>query len=53
VGLLQVFELGLLEIKAHVIDSLGRPGGQCVELCPDKLIYDIRSIAVCAGGWVV
>ena len=32
VGLFQVFELGLLEIKAHVIDSLPYPGGQCVEL---------------------
>ena len=40
VGLFQVFELGLLEMKAHVIDSLPRPGGQCVELYPDKPIYD-------------
>ncbi|MDE1980591.1 MAG: ferredoxin--NADP(+) reductase, partial [Betaproteobacteria bacterium] len=35
VGLFQVFELGLLEIKAHVIDTLAYPGGQCVELYPD------------------
>jgi thioredoxin reductase (NADPH) len=42
VGLFQVFELGLLEIKAHIIDSLAYPGGQCVELYPDKPIYDIR-----------
>lgn len=41
VGLFQVFELGLLEIKAHVIDSLPAVGGQCVELYPDKPIYDI------------
>jgi hypothetical protein len=41
VGLFQVFELGLLEIKAHVIDSLAYPGGQCIELYPDKPIYDI------------
>ena len=41
VGLFQVFELGLLEIKAHVIDSLPYAGGQCVELYPDKPIYDI------------
>ena len=34
VGLFQVFELGLLEIKAHVIDSLAAVGGQCVELYP-------------------
>ena len=44
VGLFQVFELGLLEIKAHVIDSLTAVGGQCVELYPDKPIYDIPAI---------
>lgn len=49
VGLFQVFELGLLEIKAHVIDSLPAPGGQCVELYPDKPIYDIPAIPVCTG----
>jgi len=49
VGLFQVFELGLLEIKAHVVDSLGYPGGQCIELYPDKPIYDIPAIPVCTG----
>jgi thioredoxin reductase (NADPH) len=49
VGLFQVFELGLLEVKAHVIDSLLRPGGQCVELYPDKPIYDIPAVPVCTG----
>ena len=49
VGLFQVFELGLLEIKAHVIDSLGYVGGQCVELYPDKPIYDIPAVPVCTG----
>jgi thioredoxin reductase (NADPH) len=49
VGLFQVFELGLLEIKAHVIDSLAVPGGQCVELYPDKPIYDIPAVPVCTG----
>jgi thioredoxin reductase (NADPH) len=49
VGLFQVFELGLLEVKAHVIDSLPHPGGQCVELYPDKPIYDIPAIPVCTG----
>jgi len=49
VGLFQVFELGLLEIKAHVIDSLPAVGGQCVELCPDKPIYDIPAVPVCTG----
>lgn len=49
VGLFQVFELGLLEIRAHVIDSLGTVGGQCVELYPDKPIYDIPAVPVCTG----
>jgi thioredoxin reductase (NADPH) len=41
VGLFQVFQLGLLDIKAHVVDSLPHPGGQCIELYGDKPIYDI------------
>jgi len=49
VGLFQVFELGLLEIKAHVIDALAYPGGQCIELYPDKPIYDIPAVPVCTG----
>jgi thioredoxin reductase (NADPH) len=49
VGLFQVFELGLLEIKAHVIDSLPYAGGQCIELYPDKPIYDIPAVPVCTG----
>jgi thioredoxin reductase (NADPH) len=49
VGLFQVFELGLLEIKCHVIDSLAQPGGQCVALYPDKPIYDIPAVPVCTG----
>ena len=42
VGLFQIFELGLLGINAHIIDSLAQAGGQCTELYPDKPIYDIR-----------
>jgi thioredoxin reductase (NADPH) len=49
VGLFQVFELGLLEIKCHIIDSLAYPGGQCIELYPDKPIYDIPAVPVCTG----
>ena len=49
VGLFQVFELGLLDIKAHVVDSLAYPGGQCAELFPDKPIYDIPAVPVCTG----
>jgi thioredoxin reductase (NADPH) len=48
-GLFQVFELGLLGLKAHVVDSLKVPGGQCVELYPDKPIYDIPAVPVCTG----
>lgn len=53
VGLFQVFELGLLEIKAHVIDALPFPGGQPAELYPDKPIYDIPGIPVCTGQELV
>jgi thioredoxin reductase (NADPH) len=49
VGLFQVFELGLLEIKVHIIDSLAYPGGQCIELYPDKPIYDIPALPVVTG----
>ncbi len=41
VGLFAVFELGLLDMKAHLVDILDRPGGQCAELYPEKPIYDI------------
>ena len=48
-GLFQVFELGLLGIKAHVIDPLPYAGGQCIELYADKAIYDIPALPVCTG----
>ena len=44
-----MFELGLLEIRAHVIDTLPVPGGQCIELYPDKPIYDIPGLPFCTG----
>jgi thioredoxin reductase (NADPH) len=49
VGLFAVFELGLLDIKAHLIDILDRPGGQCTELYPEKPIYDIPALPVVSG----
>jgi len=49
IGLFQVFELGLLGLKAHVVDSLAQAGGQCTELYPDKPIYDIPAVPVCTG----
>jgi thioredoxin reductase (NADPH) len=48
-GLFQVFELGLLGLKAEIIDSIRQPGGQCTELYPDKPIYDIPAVPVCTG----
>ncbi len=53
IGLFQVFELGLLDIRAHVIDSLHNVGGQCTELYPDKPIYDIPAIPVCGAQELV
>jgi thioredoxin reductase (NADPH) len=52
-GLFQVFELGLLGIKAHIVDSLKAPGGQCTELYPDKPIYDIPALPVCGAQELV
>lgn len=48
-GLFSVFELGLLGIKAHVVDILDRPGGQCAELYPEKPILDIPAIKTITG----
>ena len=50
VGLFAVFELGLLDMKCHIIDILDKPGGQCAELYPDKPIYDIPGIPEISGG---
>jgi thioredoxin reductase (NADPH) len=49
VGLFAVFELGLLDMKCHLIDILDRPGGQCAELYPEKPIYDIPAWPVISG----
>jgi thioredoxin reductase (NADPH) len=49
VGLFAVFELGLLDLKAHLIDVLDRPGGQCAELYPEKPIYDIPGLPIVSG----
>lgn len=48
-GLFAVFELGLLNIKAHLVDILNRPGGQCAELYPEKPIYDIPALPIVTG----
>jgi thioredoxin reductase (NADPH) len=52
-GLFQVFELGLLGIKCHIIDTLKAPGGQCTELYPDKPIYDIPALPFCGAQELV
>src|SRR5688572_10041321 len=49
VGLFAVFELGLVDLKCHVVDILDKPGGQCAELYPDKPIYDIPAYPVISG----
>jgi thioredoxin reductase (NADPH) len=49
VGLFAVFELGLLDIKAHLVDILDKVGGQCAELYPEKPIYDIPGIPLITG----
>ncbi|MGQ0527056.1 MAG: NAD(P)/FAD-dependent oxidoreductase [Alphaproteobacteria bacterium] len=48
-GLFAVFELGLLDIKCHLVDILDRPGGQCAELYPEKPIYDIPALPIVTG----
>ncbi len=49
-GLFTIFELGLLDIKCHVIDILDRAGGQCAELYPEKPIYDIPALPLVTGA---
>jgi len=53
VGLFAVFELGLLDIKAHLVDILDKVGGQCAELYPEKPIYDIPGIPVCSAQGLI
>ena len=48
-GLFAVFELGLLDLRCHLVDILDKPGGQCAELYPEKPIYDIPALPVCTG----
>ena len=49
IGLFAVFELGLLDIKAHLVDILDKVGGQCAELYPEKPIYDIPAVPIITG----
>ncbi len=53
VGLFAVFELGLLDLKCHLVDILDRPGGQCAELYPEKPIYDIPGLPEVSGQQLV
>jgi thioredoxin reductase (NADPH) len=50
VGLFAVFELGLLDVKCHLVDILDKVGGQCAELYPEKPIYDIPAIPLITGN---
>src|ERR1700753_2997574 len=49
IGLFAVFELGLLDLKAHLVDILDRAGGQGTELYPEKPIYDIPGLPIVTG----
>jgi len=49
VGLFAVHQLGIKGLKSEVIDNLDKAGGQCIELYPDKPIYDIAGIPECTG----
>jgi len=49
VGLFVVQQLGLIGLKAEVVDNLDKKGGQCIELYPDKPIYDIPGLPECTG----
>jgi len=53
VGLFQVFQLGLQDIHAQVVDALPMVGGQCMALYPDKPIYDVPGLPVCTGRELV
>ncbi|RJF76574.1 NAD(P)/FAD-dependent oxidoreductase [Rhodopseudomonas palustris] len=48
-GLFAVFELGLLDVKTHLVDILDKVGGQCAELYPEKPIYDIPGVPMITG----
>jgi thioredoxin reductase (NADPH) len=52
-GLFAVFELGLLDMKCHLVDILDKAGGQCAELYPEKPIYDIPGIPKCSAQGLV
>ena len=49
-GLFAAQQLGLIGLKAEIVDNLDKVGGQCNELYPDKPIYDIPAIPVCTGA---
>lgn len=52
-ALFAVQQLGLLGLKAEVVDNLDKVGGQCIELYPDKPIYDIPAISECTGETLI
>jgi thioredoxin reductase (NADPH) len=53
IGLFAVFELGLLDMQAHLVDILDKIGGQCAELYPEKPIYDVPGIPYITGQGLV
>ena len=53
IGLFAVFELGLLDMKCHLVDILDKIGGQCAELYPEKPIYDIPGVPMTSAQGLV
>ena len=49
VGLFCVHQLGIIGLSCEVVDNLDKIGGQCIELYPDKPIYDIPAVPECTG----
>ena len=48
-GLFCAHQLGIIGLKCEIVDNLDKLGGQCIELYPDKPIYDIPAIPECTG----
>ena len=48
-GLFCAHQLGIIGLSCEIVDNLDKAGGQCIELYPDKPIYDIPAVPECTG----
>ena len=48
-GLFTAHQLKLIGLNCEIVDNLDKIGGQCIELYPDKPIYDIPAVPECTG----